>query len=243
VCGRFLLATPMRAIAELFGIQEADILPEWKPRYNIAPMQMVPVIREWEKEGARRRTLSLVRWGLVPIWADDPAIGNRMINARAETIASKPAFRQAFSQRRCIIPADGFYEWKKIGPRAKQPMAIVGADRQPLSMAGLWERWRSKDEPGEWLETCTVLTCEPNELLREVHDRMPVILARQDVDRWLDPAAEGNSVRDLLRPLPSERMMMFPVARHVNTPAHDDARCFEPLAQEEPPPEEQGRLF
>jgi putative SOS response-associated peptidase YedK len=234
----------MRAIAELFGIEEADILPEWTPRYNVAPMQMVPVIRESDAGGVRRRTISLLKWGLVPIWADDPAIGNRMINARAETIDSKPAFRKAFEQRRCIVPADGFYEWEKTGPRSKQPMAIVGADRQPLALAGIWERWRGKEMQGEWLETCTILTCEPNDLLREVHDRMPVILEREDVAPWLDSRSAPPDVKALLRPLASERMMMYPVGRHVNTPANDDARCIEALANdEEPPSGEQGMLF
>src|SRR5690606_317204 len=121
-------------------------------------------IRERETEGRRTRSMSLLKWGLVPIWADDPAIGNRMINARSETIDTKPAYRKAFSQRRCIIPADGVYEWKKAGPRTQQPMAIIGADRKPLAMAGLWERWRPKGSDDPWLESCTVLTCAPNEL-------------------------------------------------------------------------------
>jgi putative SOS response-associated peptidase YedK len=237
MCGRFFLATPIEAVAQLFGVGRIDALPRWQARYNIAPSQLVPVIREHSGADARERTLALARWGLVPSWADDPAIGNRMINARAESIESRPAFRQAFEKRRCIVPADGFFEWKRTGSRMKQPMAIRSLDGRPLAMAGLWERWRSTaDEP--WLETCTILTCPPNGLLREVHDRMPVVLEREGVDDWLNPDAKGGALRALLRPYPSERMSMVAVGRHVNTPEHDDPRCIEevhpgPSSQEE----------
>jgi putative SOS response-associated peptidase YedK len=237
MCGRFLLATPPSAVAELFGIDQVEI--DWPARYNIAPTQMVPVIRQRDQ----KRTLSLLRWGLVPSWADDPSIGNRMINARAESIDTRPAFRSAFQQRRCIVPADGFYEWKKLGPRRKQPMAILAADRQLLALAGLWERWRPRDQPdAPWLETCTILTCPPNDLLREVHDRMPVVLERQDVARWLDPAVQlAAALKPLLAPCPSQRLTMYPVGPYINTPQHDDPRCLEEVRPGEPPA--QGMLW
>jgi len=228
MCGRFLLSTPAEAVAEAFGIGRTP--PALKPRYNIAPTQMVPIVRA-ETQGKKKvRTLTLVRWGLVPFWADDPAIGNRLINARAETADTKPAFRAAFKARRCLVPADGFYEWKKIDPKSKQPMLIRPVDGRPLAMAGLWERWKPRDpaagEEPEILETCTILTCEPSELLAEVHDRMPVILEPVSFDRWLDPDAKDPAgLKDLMVPLPAGRLRMDPVGRYVNSPAHDTPEC------------------
>lgn len=244
MCGRFLLATPVDAIVELFGIDRVLSAPV-QPRYNIAPMQMVPIIRSVSEDAGRMREFTLVRWGLVPRWADDPTIGNRMINARCESVDTKPAFREAFEHRRCIAPADGFYEWKKIG-RGKQPMAIVPRDGKPLAFAGLWERWRDRTKPdAPWLETCTILTCAPNELVRDVHDRMPVMLDRDAIGTWLE-GAEPADLKSLLKPYPSDRLRMYPVSRQVGSPSFDEKACLDEVEEaqsDEGPGEVQGRLF
>jgi putative SOS response-associated peptidase YedK len=168
-----------------------------------------------------------MRWGLIPSWAKDPSIGNRMINARAETIAEKPAFRAALKKRRCLIPADGFFEWQKLG-NVKQPVRIVLKSRQPFGFAGLWEQWVAPD--GEGILSCTIITTEANELLKPIHDRMPVILM-QDVEAvWLDPKIqETEKLLPLLRQYPPEQMEFYPVSREVNSPAHDTPDCIVPI--------------
>ncbi len=175
-------------------------------------------------------------WGLVPRWADDPAIGNRLINARAETAATKPSFRDAFRRRRCLIPADGFYEWKRQGG-GKQPYYIRLEDDRPFAFAGLWERW---EKAGAVIESCTILTTDANELLMPLHNRMPAILDREQFDRWLDPTIEDAKVlQPLLGPYPAERMIAYPVSTVVNSPRHDVAECIDKA----PPGKVQGSLF
>lgn len=224
MCGRFLLATPADEIARAFGVIGATV-PEWRPRYNIAPTQDVLIVRE---PAAGGRELARVRWGLIPSWAKEESIGARTINARAETAATKPAFRSAFRSRRCVVPADGFYEWKRIN--GKQPMVIRRVDGRPLAMAGLWESWAS---PGGPLETCTVLTCDANPMMREIHDRMPVILEPEECAAWLDPgAADPAAVQGLLDPAPDGVLGAAAVSRLVNSPRNDSAECIRPVEAE-----------
>ncbi len=199
--------------------------PEAVPaRYNIAPTQDVAVV---PNDGEKR--VQFFRWGLVPFWAKDPAIGNRLINARAETAAEKPAFRAAYQRRRCLILADGFYEWRsEPEQRAKTPMYVRLASGAPFAFAGLWEVWRPDDTP---LYTCTILTTEPNKLMAPIHNRMPVILPPAAYDRWLDVAEQRKgAMDDLLRPYPAEEMIAYPVSRLVNSPANDSPACIVPAA-------------
>jgi putative SOS response-associated peptidase YedK len=208
------------AIAKRFGV--ARFLEEVGPRYNIAPTQTVIVVSD---DGTRN--LTQMQWGLIPAWAKDPAIGNRMINARAETVATKPAFRAALRKRRCLIPADGFYGWQPIG-RRKQPVYIAMKSREPFSFAGLWESWTAPD--GEEIKSCTIITTEANELLKPIHDRMPVILAKDAEAIWLDPTIqEPERLLSLLKPYPSVEMEVYPVSPKVNSPANDGPGCIQPL--------------
>jgi putative SOS response-associated peptidase YedK len=212
-------------------------VPPLAPRFNIAPTQPVAAVRLAPESGQRQ--LAFLKWGLVPAWAKDPAIGNRLINARAESVAEKPAFRAAFRRRRCLVVADGFYEWQRSGGR-KQPYFIRLRDDRPFAFAGLWESWEGKDVPRTFwetvpgtslLETCTLITTGPNELMEPIHNRMPVILAPNDYDRWLDPAIqEPDALRPLLRPYPASAMLALPVSPHVNNPRNDDAECIAPAA-------------
>jgi putative SOS response-associated peptidase YedK len=197
--------------------------PNFPPRYNIAPTQDVPIVRLTRERDARE--LILVRWGLVPYWAEDIAIGNRLINARAESIERAPAFREAYRRRRCLVPADGFFEWKKEG-KARHPLLVRRRGGASFAFAGLWERWKQPD--GSVLRSCTIITCPPNELVAPVHDRMPVILDPVDFERWLDPQAAG---RELLKPCPAEWLEAFPVNPKVNSPANDDPECIAPLVE------------
>jgi putative SOS response-associated peptidase YedK len=221
MCGRFTLRTSAKVLGELFALSE---LPVLEPRYNIAPTQPVPAVRL--APGGEQREMTWLRWGLVPSWAEDPAIGNRLINARAETAAEKPAFRSAFRQRRCLIPADGFYEWQRQ-PGGKTPYFIGLRDNQPFAFAGLWERWQAAG--GQVLETCTLLTTQANTLVQPVHDRMPVIVPAAEYERWLDPSLHDPALlQPLLRPYAPEEMTAYPVSRWVNDPKHEDARCMQP---------------
>jgi putative SOS response-associated peptidase YedK len=197
-----------------------------EPRYNVAPTQQVPIIRVLRTNpDTKERQLVPMRWGLIPSWADDPAIGNRMINARAESVSSKPAFRGAFRYRRCLVPADGFYEWRKEGKR-KQPLYIRRKDGQPFAFAGLWEEW---EREGEVIEFCVIITTEANDLVSEFHDRMPVILNSSNYDLWLDPSVQDPEVLEpLLRPYPSDEMEVYSVSRLVNDPRNEDPKCVEP---------------
>ncbi|MCB1056336.1 MAG: SOS response-associated peptidase, partial [Acidobacteria bacterium] len=169
----------------------------------------------------------LMRWGLIPHWAKDPSIGNRLINARAETAAEKPAFRSSFSKRRCLVPADGFYEWQKTGGR-KQPFYLQLKEHRPFAFAGLWARWKASED--ETVQSFTLLTTTPNEVAAKVHDRMPVILPPESYDRWLDPELhDREALEALLLPYPAEAMEAYPVSTLVNSPQNDDPRCIEPI--------------
>jgi putative SOS response-associated peptidase YedK len=222
MCGRFRLGKGRQALKEYFGV-EADL--DWSPRYNIAPTQPIPAVRQNPSKPVRE--LSLMRWGLIPYWAKDPAIGSTLINARSETAASRPAFDDALQRRRCLIPADGFYEWKKL-PKAKQPFCFVLQDESIFAFAGLWDRWR--DPHGNPIESCSILTTAPNELLAGVHDRMPVILPPDDYDLWLDPGFKNaQEVSALLKPYPAGLMRGYPVSTRVNVVDNDDALCGEPF--------------
>lgn len=216
MCGRFALKTPRARLSERFGLDEC---PELAPRYNIPPGTDIAAIR-LSPEG--RRVLHLLRWGLVPHWAKDPAMGAKLNNARAEGVAEKPAFRDAFRRRRCLIPADGFYEWQARG-KVKQPYFI--SQGETFAMAGLWESWRQPD--GGILRTCCVLTTGPNGVMAPIHDRMPVIVPPQDWSRWL--AAPVDEVGDLLQPCPDADMVAWPVDRRVNRTLEDDPGLMDPL--------------
>ena len=221
MCGRYTLRTPVEKLAEEFGIDASSV--ELPPNYNVAPTQEVAAVLS---EGGERR-LELLRWGLIPSWADDPGIGSRMINARAETAPEKPSFRRAFRERRCLIPADGFYEWKRMNG-AKQPFYIRMKEGRPFAFAGLWESW--KDNGGPEIRSCAILTTGPNALAGEIHDRMPVILPAGSYDAWLDPEAEKEELVALLAPYPEAEMEAYPVSRFVNSPSNNDPRCIEPAA-------------
>jgi len=224
VCGRFSLSTPAEILAGLF---QADVgaLGELAPRYNIAPGTWVVTVRPAGPAGGREAALA--RWGLVPAWAKDSEIGSRMINARGETVAEKPAFRAAFRQRRCIVPADGFYEWRSEGG-VKQPYHFRARDGRALGLAGLWERWRSAG--GELLETCAIVTTEANEIVRPVHPRMPVVLSPSDYGAWLGAGGEGAPApATLLVPCPAEQLVGYRVDRRVNSPRADDPALAEPI--------------
>jgi len=220
MCGRFTLTTNLGAIAKRFGV--ARFLEEVGPRFNIAPTQTVIVVAD---DGTRH--LTQMRWGLIPSWAKDPTIGNRMINARAETVATKPAFRVALRKRRCLLPADGFYEWQPVG-RRKQPVYIALKSREPFAFAGLWETWTSPE--GEEIRTCTIITTEANEFLKPIHDRMPVILTRDAEAVWLDPTIqEPARLLPLLKAYTAEDIEALPVSTQVNNPSDDSPECVRPL--------------
>lgn len=222
MCGRFTQTATPTAIAQQFGVHHFPLL---KPRYNIAPSQPVAAIR-LDPETTTRQ-LVLLRWGLIPSWAKDPKIGFQCINAKAETVAEKPSFRAAFRKRRCLVIATGFYEWQVRG-QTKHPMWIGLQSRQPFAFAGVWEQWQPPE--GEAIESCTILTTEPNELLRPIHDRMPVILPADTYEHWLDPTVQDvNFLQALLRPYPSEELMAYPVSTLVNNPRHDVPECLEPI--------------
>jgi putative SOS response-associated peptidase YedK len=217
MCGRYSFTSPEEAMRQLFGYSNPPLnIPE---RFNAAPTQDVPVVRK-AQSGARE--LVMMRWGLVPFWADDPKIGNRCINARVETVATAPAFREAFRQRRCLVVADGFYEWKKVDRKTRQPYRFVLKDRAPFAMAGLWERWKRGDER---IVSCTIITGPANDLVVPIHDRMPVILDPAVYQDWLDSKV-GTEV---LRPFPADRMAVYPVSTRVNSPANDDRALIEEL--------------
>ncbi len=222
MCGRFSQGTPADILAQLF--QLADI-PSWTPRYNIAPTQLVPTVVVTSEHPSRQ--FRAWRWGLIPSWAKDPSIGSRMINAQAETASTKPAFRAAFRRRRCLMLADGFYEWQQLG-RRKQPFHVRMRDGTPFAFAGLWEHWKGPDGPA--IESCTLLTTEPNDLIRTFHHRMPVILDPKEYDLWLDPGIqEPQRLQPLLRPYSSDDLAAYPVSTRVNNPANDTPDCIQPL--------------
>lgn len=227
MCGRFAFYSAREAMAAVFGVDDP---PPIEPRYNIAPTQHVPVIRAGE-DGARY--VAMLRWGLVPFWAKDTKIGNRLINARAETAAGKPAFRAAWSRRRCLVPADGFYEWR-AGSAGKTPWFVSAAAGEPFAMAGLWEHWEPKEDSDEQaegpLETFTILTTAPTDLMARLHDRMPLVLGPERSAAWLageDPVGDGRSLAD-----PAVALRAWPVSRRVNSPRNEDASLVEPAGDE-----------
>lgn len=224
MCGRFTLRTPIHLLAGQFAAIIDATLP---PRFNVAPTQLVAVVRIQPESAPPKRHLAALRWGLIPSWADDPAIGNRLINARAETAAEKPAFRAALRRRRCLLPADGFFEWQRRG-RVKQPYYIQMADERPFALAGLWEAWEGPNHSS--FESCTILTTDANRLMRPIHDRMPVILADDAYDTWLDPAlTHTEAIKSLLVPFDPQRMKAHPVSSYVNRPANEGPECIAPL--------------
>jgi putative SOS response-associated peptidase YedK len=218
MCGRFVLKTPAAALTRIFGVDEGIDYPL---RFNIPPGTDIPVIRH-SPEG--RRVLHLLRWGLVPHWAKDAGIGAKLNNARAEGVLEKPSFRDAFRRRRCLIPADGFYEWKREG-KLKQPYYISLKSGQPLAMGGLWESWRTPD--GGILRTCAVITTGPNAVMAPIHDRMPVIIGADDWQAWLNAPAEA--VMPMLQPPADSLIQAWPVSRRVSKTAEDDAGLIKPL--------------
>jgi len=206
-------------IEEYFGSVSGQ--DDWTPRYNIAPTQPVPIIRQNPKEP--RRELSVVRWGLIPSWAKDMSGAAMMINARSETAATKPAFRDPLANRRCLVPADGFYEWQH-GAKAKQPFCFEVNDGELFAFAGLWDRW--KDPSGQWIKSCSILTTTPNAVTSPVHDRMPVILDPDNYDLWLDPGMNNvEAASELLKPFDARLMRCYPVNTQINQVANDDEEC------------------
>ncbi len=223
MCGRFTLHHTAEEIAERF---EAEMGIPLEPRFNVAPTQAVTVVTQ---NGTRH--LDQFQWGLVPSWARDPKIGGRMINARAETLAEKPAYRTALARRRCLIPADGFYEWKEADNPAeggKTPMHFRRKDGALFAFAGLWDEWHAPD--GSPLRSCTIITGTPNPLVAPVHDRMPMILRSENEDAWLDGGLrDSDALLSLLAPYPADVMEVYAVSRLVNAPRVDSSECMEPL--------------
>ena len=221
MCGRYRLSRRKEMIAEYF---ETDTEVDWEPRYNIAPSQQVGIIRQNPLRPDRH--FSLARWGLIPSWASDASMSSKTINARSETVVSKPAFRDAFSSRRCLIPADGFFEWRRKG-REKQPFHFGMQDDSLFAFAGLWDRWR--DPAGAVVESCSILTTTPNSLLADIHDRMPVILRKESYDLWLDAGFKDvKALAGVLVPFDAVQMRSFPVSTRVNAVTNDDPDCVVP---------------
>lgn len=222
MCGRFTLRTPANLIIEQFGARlGSNVHDHWKLRFNVAPTQLFPILRGLDRQ------VDHLRWGLVPSWSKDPKVGARMINARSETVASKPSFRAAFKRRRCLVPADGYFEWVRAGKK-KQPYWIRMKSDRPFLMAGLWEQWRDPVDEHASLETFTVLTTNSNSLTQEIHDRMPVILYPNDYDRWLDPQwTSEEELNYLFEPHDSDDMQVDCVSQRVNSVRNDDPQCIE----------------
>ena len=233
MCGRYRLSRRKQIIEEHF--ETAGWQDDWSPRYNIAPTQHIPVIRQHPKEPIRQ--LSSMKWGLIPSWARDVSIASGTINAKSETAATKPAFRDPLKFRRCLIPADGFYEWQRRGS-AKQPYCLEVSDGELFSFAGLWDGWKNAE--GQWIKTCSILTTTPNAVTSAIHDRMPVILDPDSYDLWLDPGlTDAQVVSELLKPYDARLMRAYPVSTRINHVANDDVECSQPVEVAEA----QDRLF
>lgn len=217
MCGRFTLRTPLTKLVQQLGLFDDLEIPT---RFNIAPTQNILAVRNVPDQAGRE--LVSLRWGLVPYWAKDSSIGNRMTNARSETVTEKPSFKHAFKRRRCLIPADGYYEWKKTND-GKQPYYIRRVGDEPFLMAGLWESWKKGEKP---LETCTILTTSPNQLTMSIHDRMPVIVAVAESEKWLDPKSSEEVLLDMLVPFESAPMLADPVSKYVNNARNDSPECI-----------------
>ncbi|NJL10231.1 MAG: SOS response-associated peptidase [Calothrix sp. SM1_7_51] len=226
MCGRYTLHKKIQTIADGCHLQK---VPDTEPQYNIAPTQMVATILH--NQLSDKREFQLLRWGLIPSWSKDQSMGSKLINARSETVTEKPSFRDAFKRRRCLVLADGFYEWQKQSGN-KQPFyfCIENENAKPFAFAGLWSKWQSPEE--QQVYSCTILTTEANSLLISVHDRMPVILAPEDYDLWLDPKVQTSEpLQKLLRPYPANSMTSYPVSSLVNNPKHNSPECITPLSQ------------
>jgi putative SOS response-associated peptidase YedK len=234
MCGRFARFSPAHVFRMLYRLRT---IQELEPQFNIAPGQEVYAVRgitvrdEGQRSAANQgfqKELVQLRWGLVPFWSNDPSFGSKLINARSETAAEKSSFRKPFKQQRCLIPADGFYEWKKTKSGSKQPYFVHMKDEQPFSLAGLWDRWQGPQ--GEVIASFTILTTEPNCVVKPIHKRMPVIIAQEQYDTWLDPTInEVVKLQKLLTPYDGEKMAAYPVSTYVNSPKHADKKCVAPL--------------
>jgi putative SOS response-associated peptidase YedK len=222
MCGRFTLILDPVALREDLDLGESTT--ELAPRYNIAPTQPVAVVAD-----AQKRAIGMFRWGLIPSWAKDPSIGNRLINARAETLMEKPSFKTAFQRRRCLILADGFFEWHRPAGKAARPQPYYFrlADGKPFAFAGLWDLWMSPD--GSEVPTCTIITCQANEQVGQFHDRMPVMLTGERLWKWLDPRATPVDLQAQLRPYPADLMSAYPVSPVINSPTVDSEECITPI--------------
>lgn len=243
MCGRFTQARPWSELVSLYGITESPSPSNLAPRYNIAPTQDIAVVRPAAAPretgghgGGHGRELAMLRWGLVPFWAKDISIGARMINARAESVRSKPAFREAFRRRRCLIVADGFYEWRKENAGRKQPYYITREGNAPFAFAGLWETWGP--EGSEALETCTIITTQASEAIGWIHERMPVMLEPAEFESWIAPDIPLDAAEAMLAPYPGA-LTAYPVSTRVNSVRNDDAGCTAP----QPPASERERLL
>jgi putative SOS response-associated peptidase YedK len=229
MCGRFLLTTPTNQLASLFQASLPDDDGVSAPRFNVAPSQPILMVRD--VAGDAERELAEAKWGLVPVWARDRYAGGGLINACSETAAEKPCFREAFRRRRCLIPADGFYEWLHSGGKRKQPFLIRLKEGEPFAFAGLWESWEGQD--GQPFTTAAILTTQANDLVKAIHERMPVILRPEQHDRWLDRAVKRAEVlRPLLCPFDPSALDLFPVSTYVNDARHEGPRCLEGLVAE-----------
>jgi putative SOS response-associated peptidase YedK len=221
MCGRFVLFSSLDELVQRFALDQVDLEPP--PNYNIAPTQAVAAVVQVDGTRALRQ----MRWGLIPFWAKDPAIGSRMINARAETVHEKSSFKRPFNQQRCLVVADGFYEWKKTDT-GKIPMFVRLKSQQPFAFAGLYDHWT--DSAGDTITSCTIITTEPNDLLRPIHNRMPVIMGRDEESLWLDPTQHaGPQLSALLKPYPPQEMAAFPVSRMVNSVQNNGPECIEAI--------------
>ncbi|MCB0805880.1 MAG: SOS response-associated peptidase [Bacteroidales bacterium] len=216
MCGRFSFSPLAKIIEDRFDVK---VDSTYKPRYNSAPSQNLGII-----SNANPGKLSFMKWGLVPFWAKDPKIGNRMINSKSETIAEKPAFRNAFNKKRCLVPADSFYEWKRLSPKEKIPYRILLKDESLFAMAGIWETWKSPE--GELINTFSILTTSPNKLMQNIHDRMPVILRPEDEQKWLGNT-DPKDLLPLLKPYDENLMTAYPVSTLVNSPFNDSEKIHE----------------
>lgn len=232
MCGRFAQISPAHILRKIFQLM--DDLPEIPPRYNIAPGQNIYVIRDIvireEQQISEppeiRRNLSRLKWGLIPFWAEDPKIGPHLVNARAETVSNKEAYRVPFKNRRCLVPADGFYEWETDPKGRKQPFFVRPKTKQPFALAGLWDRWKSSE--GTVIDSCTILTTEANESLKLIHERMPAIIDPANFDLWLDPIINNpDQLTTLLQPYDSSKITVYPVSSFVNNSKNEGPKCIE----------------
>ncbi|HTF70364.1 MAG TPA: SOS response-associated peptidase [Edaphobacter sp.] len=244
MCGRYARRSDKQKLAEHFAVHGPS-LPDFGPSWNVAPQTFQPVVRL--NRGTGEREIVLMRWGLIPFWAKEPSIGLRTINAKAETITTTPAFREAIKYRRCLVPADAFYEWVQLDAKNKQPFAIALKSGEPYALAGLWEKWKDREADAELL-TFTVITTDPNEVVQPMHDRMPVIIPEKDYERWLQPGDPDRPPIDLLRPFDADKMTAWKVDKAVGNVKNDRSELIEPASTasesvEDNPPKTPGLLF